>query len=475
MAGVTDNGWETITHQEIVELYQEGAKEVWGDVPTTPDSVLGELFNIVAAPIKDLWELGKQVEDTQNRDSATGIYLDYLAELVGLTRLHETGATGDILFTGKVGTSIPINTVCKDTQARNVLTTESGTINRSNCYQSTFSIDVVADDTDYVIVVEGVSNTFNSGTGATEELILLGLKANLDANTETINTIVGSTIVISYPSFNNLLTTTNTDNITLDSVGVLVASESAETGDLDFYEETVTTLVTSNLGVYTVTNPADFISGRLEETDEELRLRMAEREQSTGTATKPAIEASLEDIVGVSRAYLVVNDTLEDDPVTGVPAKSFETFVTGGDSTDIAQTIWDTKPAMGATHGTIETTIIDRNGDTQSVKFSRLTEKIGWLRITYTINSEEDFPAAGESTMESLVIDKGNSMYDGEDLTPTKFYGTLYTVQGVYIESIEVAITDTLDETPVYGTTTLSVSKSENLNFSEASVSITTI
>lgn len=475
MAGVTDNGWETLTNQQIVESLQEDAKEAWGDIPTTPDSVLGELFNIVAAPIKDLWELAKQVEDTQNRDSATGIYLDYLAELVGLSRQQESGATGYILFTGKVGTSIPVNTVCKDTQARNVLTTEAGTINRSNCYQSTFNIKTLADNTDYTLVVEGVSNTYNSGTGATKELVLLGLKTTLDANTETINTIVDETLVITYQSFNNQLTTTNTSNITLYSCGVLLESESAETGDLDFYEDTVTTLVTTNLGIYSVNNPADFISGRLEETDEELRLRMAEREQSTGTATKPAIEASLEEITGVTRAYMVVNDTLEDDTVTGVPAKSFEVFVTGGDETDIAQVLWDTKPAIGKTYGTVEKTIIDRNGDTQAVKFSRLTEKVGWLRITYTINSEEDFPAAGESTMQSLVIDKGNSMYSGEDLTPAKFYGTLYSVQGVYIESIEVAITDTISDTPVYTTVTQSVSKSENLTFSTDTVTITTV
>jgi len=474
MAGITDKGWETKTFEEILEAYVADANSAWGDVATTPDSVLGELFNIVAAPVKDLWELGKQVEDTQNRDSATGPYLDYLAELVGLSRQRETGAVGELLFTGKSGTTVVSNTAVKDSLDRFVLTNTTADLNRANCYQSTFTIPFLVDNTDYIIVVEGITSSVTSGTGQEIDEILESLKVILDINTEAITTVEDSTLVITYPSFNNQLTTTNSANIKLYSVGTLVSSESATKGDLDFVSDTITNLVTPNLGVYSVTNLVDFVSGRVEETDPDLRQRMEDREQSTGTATKPAIEASISDIAGVTNVLIAVNDTLEFDSVTGIPAKSFETFVTGGDDGTIAEVLWETKPALGVTHGTVERTILDRNGDTQSVKFSRQVEKYAWVRVAYTINSEEDFPSGGEEAMQSLVVTRGEDMYSGEDFAPTKFYGTLYTVQGVYISSLEVAVTDSLSDTPVYTTDIIPVSKTERLIFSEQTVTITT-
>lgn len=475
MAGVTDKGWEAKLFSEILSNMSDGAKEFYGEsFPTTPESTFGGLSNIVTAPIKDTWDLGQAILDTQNRSTATGIYLNYLAELVGLTRLESSGSVGNLLFTGKAGTTVQANTACKDLDGRVVLTDSAVGINRSSCYKSTFSIKTFQDNEDYIIVVEGITTTFNSGTGKDIDFVISGLKTLIDINNDTINTIVGQTLVITYPSSNNQLTTTNSNNITLVSIGTLISAESAEEGDLTFEANSIVSLITSNLGIISVTNPLQFTAGRDQETDSELRIRMAEREQSTGTATKPSIEAALSEITGVSSAFVRVNDTLQDDPVTGIPAKSFETFISGGDEDSIAEVIWTTKPAMGQTHGDVLKTILDRNGDTQSVKFSRPTTPYAWVRITYTINSEEDFPTGGEDIMKGLVVEKGQSMYQGEDLEPTKFYGSVYKVKGIYVSNIEVAITNELTDTPTYTTDTIPVDKTQILTFQESTVIVTT-
>lgn len=477
MAGVTDKGWEPKTFQEILDSLAERAKLAYGeDFPTTPDSGFGQLANIFSVDVKDLWDVGEEVEDTQNRDTATGLYLDYLAALVGLTRQTASGATGFILFKGTAGTTVVLGTVCRDINNRNILTTEELVLNRANCYSSGFSVGAVQDNTDYTIVVEGIDNTINSGVGATELSILNALKASIDINNDTTNVVDTDNLIleITFPSSNNTLTTTNSSNLNLVSVGTLILAESAETGDIDVFADTVNQLITPNVNIQEVNNPFAFQSGRDLETDPELRQRMAEREQSTGTATKPSIEASISEIVGVTSVFVDVNDTLNDDLVTGIPAKHFETFVAGGDENSIAEVLWKTKSLFGQTHGDIQKTIIDDNGDTQGVKFSRPTTKYAWVRVTYTINDEEVFPADGEARMQIAVTDYGNNMDQGEDFEPTKFFCPLYTIQGVYISNIEIAVTDNEMDTPVYQTTRIPVEKTTTLSFTESRVPITT-
>ena len=129
----------------------------------------------------------------------------------------------------------------------------------------------------------------------------------MDLGSGFTSVIVDETIVVTLDSNNNILSTTNSFNVTLDSVGGLVSGEAVDLGDLTFLANTITELVGTNIQIISVTNPDDFTAGRDRETDAELRLRMAEREQSTGTATKPAIEASISEVDGVTGVLVVEN------------------------------------------------------------------------------------------------------------------------------------------------------------------------
>lgn len=473
--GVTPNGWEGKTFQQLLDEVATAAKQQFGeDFPTTPDSVFGQLSNILSASSKDLWDLGQAITDSQNRDAAEGVYLDYLAALVGIQRSTASGSTGNLLFTGKGGVTIPSNFPCSDGLGRNVLTQFSATMNRSNCYGSIFKLISVQANTDYTLNVEGNIYTYASGSNPTTDSILDGLVSVLAAGVLFDAQKVDETLLLTYSSYNNLLTTTNSSNITLDQIQTLVTGAAAEEGDLDFPANSVVTLVGSISNLDSVTNPEALIKGRFDETDEELRQRISEREQATGTATKPSIEASISNIEGVTNVLIVENSTLIDDPATGVQAKAYETFVTGGSEAEIAQVIWSTKPATGLTVGDITVNILDQNGDTQAVKFSRKSNKYAWMEVTYTINDEEIFPPNGEDQMRSNVVSEGNLMDDGEDYEPTKFYGALYKVQGVYISQIRIALTDNPNDTPTYQTARIPVTDTEQLLFDNSRIVITT-
>lgn len=480
MAGVTPEGYIPKTYNEIIEDVTTRANlpSYFGEeFPTTPDSVFGVLAALFGASLKDQWDLSGNVADQQNRDKAEGKYLDDLAALVGLTRLQQTGSTGRLQFSGQPTAIIPNRSAVQDELKRIVLTQEELVLNRSLCYTSDFVVNNVQTNTAYSVIVEGVSHSINSGPGfPTAEYILGLLHANIGVQPTYSSSLSDDdlTLTITYNGFQNLLTTTNTNNLTLSLITSVVDATAVDEGALVFEADSLTSIVNPLSLVSAVTNPAQFQLGRAEETDAELRIRMAEREQSTGTATKPSIESSLEDVAGVSSALIIENITLSTD-VDNRPPKSYECYVQGGDEDDIANVVWETKPAGIQTYGDITRNVVDENGDTQTVQFSRLTDQYAWVRVTYQINSEEDFPANGEDLIKEAVVETGSDMYLGEDFEPTKFYGNIYkNVSGVFVSLIEISTTTLPTDTPVYVTTRIPVAETEKLIFDTVRVPVTT-
>ena len=220
------------------------------------------------------------------------------------------------------------------------------------------------------------------------------------------------------------------------------------------------------LGTFAVTNPSDFIRGRFEETDEELRLRMSEQESSTGTATIPAIQASLSEVDGVTRALVLENPTFVVD-AAGRPPKSFEALVRGGDDDEVAQVVWDTKPAGIETFGTITKIVTDINGTDQVVKFSRPVQKYAWVNVTYSLYTEEVFPVDGEVAMAQSVVQYGDSIEEGIDIIPQRFNGVVFdSTDGVLSVEVEIGITlDDISPPASYTTLPIPISEFESVDF----------
>ena len=475
MAGITPNGWETITQQGAVEELQEAMRDAFGeDFPTTPDSEVGQFLNIFAEREKRLYDLGQAITDTQNLSTAEGLYLDYLAEHKGTRRFGDAGSFGLVNIVAPQNTTFPASTAIKDEISRVVLTQDEVTTNRSNCYTSTFQILEVQNNSEYLIAVEGIDYSYTSDPTATVEEIVAGLEAALAAGSTVFSTVVENDIfTLTNLSRTNTLTTNNSVNLSLTSVGVLVQAIAADTGPLSFPAGTVNSVVDNTLGAISASNPLDFTLGRSEETDPELRARLVDLDEQVGTATKPSMEASLAQVNGVTGVLLLENKTDEVDG-NGIPPHEFEMFISGGDEQEIAEKIFNVKPAGIRSHGDITVPIIDGNGDPQVENFSRKTTLVAWVRVTYEINDEEDFPANGEQAMSEAVVNFGNSMYSGEDLVANKFMAPLYTIQGVFILNVEIAVTNTINDTPVYQTARIPVAEVQELVFSDASVTITT-
>lgn len=477
--GVQSTGFVSKTQAEIVEDINEQAvgTEFFGpEWPTTPDSVFGNLVQIIAAAIKDSgWDLAESVYNQYNRDKAEGKNLDDLAALIGLTRLQASGSTGLLLFQGSAGSVVPLSTPVADNDSRYVLTTSELTYNRTACYQTRISVTSLLDSTTYTVSVEGTNFNYTSGTGATVTEIVLGLASAIGTQTTYTATTEDNdeTLVVTYNSLNNVMLVAVSSELSIFQIGMLVNAQAEETGDLSFPADTLTELSPVPVGTVSVTNPQAFSEGRDEETDEELRLRMAQRESSTGTATKPSIESSISELTGVTSVLVKENTSLVTDS-EGVPPKAYETFVTGGDEDEIADVIWTTKPAGILTYGDITKVIVDANGDEQTVQFSRPSESYATVIVTYEIYTEEDFPVDGETTMAQTVVDYGNSLGVGEDIIPQRFNAQMFrAVDGLLSVVTQIGISNDPNTPPVsYTTDPIPVGDSETVDFDLTRVTV---
>ena len=100
--------------------------------------------------------------------------------------------------------------------------------------------------------------------------------------------------------------------------------------------------------------------------------------------------------------------------VDGRPPKSFEMVVQGGTLLEIAETIFETKPAGIETFGSITQGITDSQGFAQNVKFSRPSGIEIWVEIDLSVDA--DYPADGDSQVQAAIVAFGNALGIGADV-----------------------------------------------------------
>jgi uncharacterized phage protein gp47/JayE len=124
--------------------------------------------------------------------------------------------------------------------------------------------------------------------------------------------------------------------------------QSAVIGQIQTTQNTIQTIVTSQLGVTSVNNPstAGDIQGLPEETDPQLKIRRASSFSLQAIGPADALRAALLNDADISDAYVVENDT--NGTVNGVTAHSIWVIVTGGTGPEIGQVIYAKKsPGCG--------------------------------------------------------------------------------------------------------------------------------
>jgi hypothetical protein len=176
-------------------------------------------------------------------------------------------------------------------------------------------------------------------------------------------------------------------------------------------------------------NSLDAVLGRDLESDADFRVRRIELLRITGAGTLEAIRARVRELDDVLQVFIFENVTLVVD-VNGLPGKSFEVVVAGGDDQEIADRIWLTKPAGIETYGSVTKTVLDTMGFTHAIKFSRPTLVPIWMDLTVTKNPAT-FPIDGVDQIKAALKAYGDALQIGDDVIALQFKCVPLSVAGV--------------------------------------------
>lgn len=207
----------------------------------------------------------------------------------------------------------------------------------------------------------------------------------------------------------------------------------------------ITKIINPAVGFVSITNAQPFRNGQDEETDKELQDRYYESLGKVGNRRVEAIRARVLDEVEGVRAVLVnENDTMEVS-ASGVPPKSFETIVLGGDASNIARKILEAKPGGIQAYGATVIEVEDSKGKAFQIGFT-YAEKVQ-IYVKVLINKGSNYPLDGDSQIKQKIIefiggtDVQNVVHNGlgmnEDVVVSRLESRLFAVEGV----IDVKVT----------------------------------
>lgn len=211
---------------------------------------------------------------------------------------------------------------------------------------------------------------------------------------------------------------------------------------------TITVITTPISGLDSTTNSTATDGGYDRETDFAFRERYKDSVAIGGSSTTDSIRASLLDLLNVRSTLVRENQTAVIDG-NGLPPKSVEAIVLGGDDKTIAQTILDTKAGGIEAYGSIVIGVKDKAGNTHQIGFSRPTIKD--IYVTVNVIKNAAYPLNGDTLIQDQVIayigginsvgDDFQGLNVGEDVIFLKVTSAIDQIPGIDDMTVKVGLT----------------------------------
>jgi uncharacterized phage protein gp47/JayE len=228
---------------------------------------------------------------------------------------------------------------------------------------------------------------------------------------------------------------------------------------------TITKIIDPISGIESVNNSVATSEGRETETDEELRTRVKTTIQSLGKATLDAIIAKVRNVDGVKTASILENDTINDNTGTGgLPPKSFRVFVWGGPDANVAQAIFDTKPAGIQPYGDVSSTAYDQDSNPYTIYFSRPTAVDIYVDVSIT----SDGGSIDAQTVKDAVKTYITNLEIGDDVIHAKVLAAIMNIQGVVDAIVKIDTTS-----PPAGTSNIAIADNEIAQTDDTKITVT--
>ena len=494
--GLTDTGFVKKRQPDIKTELETSFRTLFGaGVNLLPTSIFGQIVGIFSEREALLWELLEDLYNSNFPDTASGASLDNAVALTGTTRLPATFSSVTARVFGTLGTLIPANSIFSvvGVPASRFVALQSGTVHAGINEIQTISFSATPASGAWKITFDGQETSslaFNASNGT--------IQTALNALSNLSGVVVGGSyaagITVEFASADgeqDQPLVSISANTLQDGGSVAITVTPAETQkgylphiDLECRAEntgaiaaaagTLTVVDTPLFGLDGVTNLLDAVVGRNRETDSELRLRRLESLQRAGTSTVNGIVTTIRQITGVDTAFIFENNTDATDG-DGRPPHSYEVFVQGGANQDIFDTVWETKPAGIQTFGNITGTVIDSQGFSQTVKFSRPSEVLIYIGIELVVNTDPSepggvYPANGDDLVRDAVLAYGAGFEIGQDVVLSRFFTPINTVPGI----VEIVVKAGLAPTPS-GTSNLPIDDTEYARFDASRTTVVSV
>lgn len=452
MAGLTAEGLVIKRYADILEEKRNRAVsrfldlvEPWDQVDTGDSTTLGRLIALSIPGEADLWEAVQEVYSAFDPNAATGVALDNLVALGGIERFGETRSTAQAIFTGDTGTLITQGSTVRATTTSTNWSVIGGGVGLEPSRASGIQVQVTSVQNEEVYSVgfstdsSSTNASYTSSANATEQEILSGLLLSIQNQAPTLRADIsdGRLVVDNRTMFQEGSWSTS-DNISIAKVSKVGTVMAENPGPIEQAPNTITSISTPILGWDRVYNPGSAVPGRFVETDEELRVRFRNSKYQRAGNILEALYTALIGIPDVQEVKVYENDTDVTDE-NGVPPHSFMPVVLGGDSTIIAQEIWDNKPLGIRSYGNTVVTIIDSQFFPHDIGFERPAPVPVYITINLTVDTE--FPSDGVAQIKQALVDYFSTFRIGDDVIYSRLYTPINKVPGHQIDAIYLGAT----------------------------------
>jgi uncharacterized phage protein gp47/JayE len=394
--GLTATGFVTkplsVCKEELEAVFRAAGLD-----PSDPRSVEGQLVGGLAEREAALWDLAEDVYRAMDPDANEGDAQDAIAAITGTLRAPAKKSTVTLTAAGTAGTVLNAGRVASATgTGYRFATTAAATVAAATAWAALTAYTVGQRRTNggeiYEATVAGASAAAGGPTGQ------------------------GSAITDGGVTWKWVITGT---------AFVDVAAAAEETGPKQALAGTVTTIETPVSGWTAVRNVLDAVVGADVETAAALRLRRETELRAVGGAALDAVRADVMAVSGVT-AVTVFENTGSVPDVDGIPAKAIEVLVSGGLDAGIRTAIWGSKAAGIETHGGVAGTVLDSQGVSHAVEFSRPTAKPVYINVDIKVGAT--FPVDGDAQVKAQLAAK---VYAAGDDVISWSLKRLITVAGV--------------------------------------------
>lgn len=452
MAGLSYTGLEIKTIDDVLNDSRTRAADIFADlvpagdiVDVSDNSALGRMIGVMAPSEASLWEALQQIYNSFNPNTAVGVALDNIIALSGINRLVAMPTRAQVLLEGTINTVIssPLGKAYSSTTQRVFSILNPVILSPQNA--SGVGIDVVNVQPSTVYIFSYSTDGVNfleaqitSDVGATGPSILAQLKAEIDslfAGAFTTYYQDGRLFVSRTDPF-QIATFEVSVNLAIQKVIKLGIAQDDIVGPFEQPVMSIDTISVPIAGWDSIINPVAATTGRLQETDTELRERFRNSKFVQSANILESLIDALTNVAGVTDVKVYENDTDTVD-LQGVPPKSFMPIVLGGLPTDIGNAIWTNKPTGISSTGDTTVQIVDSLGFVHPVSYKRPTEIP--IYITIDISSTGELAGDAPATIRQNVVDYGDATcFIGDDVIYSRFYTPINAVPGHMVNSLTI-------------------------------------